>query len=52
MIFTSFSIFTQISIDFEKKIKRKVNKELNDATDEGIDINPTIFEVSKDIDIK
>ena len=42
----------QRSIDLEKKMERKVNKELNDATFEGIDINPTFFEVPKDIDIK
>lgn len=37
LIFSSFSLFAQISIDLEKKIEKKVNKELNDAADDVID---------------
>jgi len=35
-LFISFSVYAQFDIDIEKKIKDKVNKELNDATDDAI----------------
>ena len=40
-----------LNLENEEKAGMKTDKELNDATDEGIDINPTVFEVHKDVDI-
>ena len=33
-------------------MEKKVNKELYYATDDAIDIDPTVFEVTKDVDIE
>jgi len=33
-------------------MERKVNKELNDATNEAIDIIPKVFEVPKNVKLK